>query len=47
MRRLLCLLGWHRPIREQVRWDGMRFIGDCRDCRAAVRRIRAKAWRRR
>jgi len=38
-RLFICnLLNVHRPIRGKVRWDGLNYVGHCKNCGKSVRR---------
>ncbi|MEE4154972.1 MAG: hypothetical protein V2I27_12495 [Erythrobacter sp.] len=43
--RLNCALGMHQPLRRKVEWDGFNYVGACRHCGAALRRVGKHRWR--
>jgi hypothetical protein len=43
--RLECLLNRHDPLRRNVKWDGMTYVGDCRHCGETIVRISRGKWR--
>lgn len=42
---LLCLLGRHEPLRRNVSWDGLTYIGQCRHCDRDIERASRRNWR--
>ena len=40
-----CLIGHHKPVRRNVRWDSGAYVGDCRHCGKPIRRITHGNWR--
>ncbi|SCY15416.1 hypothetical protein SAMN05660666_00855 [Novosphingobium aromaticivorans] len=44
--RLFCLFNSHRPIRHQVKWDGISYTGVCKHCGARIQRRDSGGWRR-
>lgn len=43
--RFSCALGLHVPKRRHVEWDGHSYVGQCRHCGIAVRRMGKGRWR--
>ncbi len=43
---LACLVDHHEPLRRKVEWDGRHYVGQCRNCDAAITR-RGRYWLRR
>lgn len=41
-----CLFNRHRPDPSTVRWDGVRHVGQCRDCGRVVRNSSRGYWKR-
>jgi hypothetical protein len=42
-----CLVGRHEPVRNEVEWDGLTYVGKCRHCRTPIARKGKRDWRRR
>ncbi len=42
---ILCRFNRHQPIRRQVVWAGMTYVGTCKHCGAAIRRKSHGKWR--
>jgi len=43
--KLKCILGWHEPLRRDVKWDGKQYRGTCRHCGTEIVRMARKTWR--
>ena len=41
-----CQFNRHRPEPSKVLWNGMRYIGQCRDCGSPVRKSGRGYWKR-
>ena len=41
-----CLFNRHRADLPTVRWNGLRHVGQCRDCRCVVRKSGRGYWKR-
>ncbi len=42
-----CLLNRHNPDRNDVKWNGHDYIGECRHCGSPIIRISRRRWRKR
>lgn len=40
----LCVLNRHQPIRRDVVWDGLNYVGTCSFCGEAIRRKSRRKW---
>jgi hypothetical protein len=40
-----CTLGQHKPVREDVRWDGGNYVSSCRGCGKKIRRDSYRNWK--
>jgi hypothetical protein len=40
-----CALGSHKPVREDVDWDGRNYVSNCRGCGRRIRRSSYSDWR--
>ncbi len=43
--RLACLFNRHDPLRRDVKWDGVTYIGECRHCGTTIIRMSRRKWR--
>jgi hypothetical protein len=41
----ICILDHHRPDRDDVRWDGLSYLGTCLLCKQPIRRDDRGRWR--
>lgn len=39
-----CLINRHDPLRRDVTWDGLAYVGVCRHCGAPIKRHRRNNW---
>lgn len=42
---LACALDRHAPVRRNVAWNGLAYVGNCRHCEAAIQRMGHRNWR--
>ncbi len=40
----LCWFNRHSPKRSRVKWDGLNFVGICRNCKKPIRRRDKGRW---
>lgn len=43
--RLQCLVNHHRPVRGEVVWNGVAYVGKCKYCGTHIRRLENGGWR--
>jgi hypothetical protein len=42
----LCVVNRHQPVRQDVTWDGLHYVGNCSFCGRSIRRKSRRNWRR-
>jgi len=42
---IACLMGRHEPLRRNVEWDGLHYVGNCRHCGKEIVRLSHRNWR--
>lgn len=40
----LCVFNRHEPVRHDVTWDGLHYIGSCSFCGESIRRKSSGKW---
>ena len=42
-----CSMGRHAPLRRDVKWNGLQYVGHCRHCHELIARVAHHKWRKR
>jgi hypothetical protein len=40
-----CSMDRHEPVRRDVKWDGLQYVGHCRHCHEPILRVAHQKWR--
>ncbi|WP_162234213.1 hypothetical protein [Novosphingobium sp. Leaf2] len=41
----LCFANRHDPVRSDVTWDGISYVGTCKNCGMQIRRKKRHLWK--